>query len=84
MTIRWTIRRPTAPAAGHSHELRRCRPRRHRRTRPPRFIARSGGQLFVGVNDSDHHNNAGELSFDIHVTSPDAQTWTRGGVQTCE
>lgn len=49
-----------------------------------RFIARSGGQLFVGVNDSDFHNNSGKLSFDIHVTNPDAQTWARGGVQTCE
>jgi hypothetical protein len=49
-----------------------------------RFIARSGGRLFVGVNDSDYSNNSGELSFDIRVTTPDAQTWASGATQACE
>lgn len=49
-----------------------------------RFVARSGGRLFVGVNDSDYHNNRGKLDFEIHVSTPDAQTWARGGVQTCD
>jgi hypothetical protein len=49
-----------------------------------RFVARSGGRLFVGVNDKDFRNNRGELSFEIHVTTPDAATWARGGQQACE
>ncbi|MCA9696396.1 MAG: hypothetical protein KC431_02640, partial [Myxococcales bacterium] len=49
-----------------------------------RFVARSGGRLFVGVNDRDYRNNSGKLGFDVKVTTPDTQTWTDGGVQTCE
>ena len=48
-----------------------------------RFIARSGGRLYVGVNDSDFGNNRGELSFAIRVTTPDADAWARGAQQPC-
>lgn len=49
-----------------------------------RFIAQSGGTLYVGVNDRDYRNNSGELSFEIRVTTPDTDAWTAGGKQACE
>jgi hypothetical protein len=49
-----------------------------------RFVARSGGTLHVGVNDTDYGNNGGKLSFEIRVTTPDADTWARGGTLACD
>jgi hypothetical protein len=41
-----------------------------------RFVAEAGGRLLVGVNDNDHSNNTGRLTFEIRVSSPDARTWS--------
>jgi hypothetical protein len=48
-----------------------------------RFVARSGGTLRVGVNDSDYQNNGGKLDFEIRVSTPDAETWSRSEPQSC-
>lgn len=49
-----------------------------------RFVARSGGTLHVGVNDTDYRNNNGKLTFEVSVTTPDADTWAQGGTLSCE
>jgi hypothetical protein len=48
-----------------------------------RFVAETGGTLYLGVNDSDYQNNSGELTFEVLVTAPDMDSWTRGGEQAC-
>ncbi len=48
-----------------------------------RFIAQSGGILYVGVNDEDYGNNSGELTFEVRVTTPDAGAWARGEEENC-
>jgi len=48
-----------------------------------RFIAETGGNLLVGINDHDHSNNHGDISFEIRLLAPDAQTWQEAAVQGC-
>ena len=48
-----------------------------------RFVAESGGRLLVGVNDNDHSNNSGRLSFEIRVSAPDAKTWSGPTTLAC-
>ena len=48
-----------------------------------RFIAETGGNLLLGINDHDHSNNRGDISFEIRLLAPDAQTWQEAAVQDC-
>lgn len=40
------------------------------------FVARTGGQLVVGINDDDPGNNEGTIQFDFVVRSPTPSEWT--------
>lgn len=48
-----------------------------------RFVAQVGGRLLVGVNDNDHSNNSGQLTFEVNVTTPDALTWSGSAMLDC-
>jgi hypothetical protein len=44
-----------------------------------RFVAARSGRLFLGVNDSEPGNNAGEIAFDVVITPPSFETWRHPG-----
>jgi hypothetical protein len=41
-----------------------------------RFVARTGGPLLVGVNDTDPGNNEGHVRFGIRARGPTPEEWT--------
>jgi len=49
-----------------------------------RFIAESGGVLYLGVNDRDYQNNSGSIAFEVRVTMPDLGAWRGAAVGACE
>ncbi|KIG13513.1 hypothetical protein DB30_08025 [Enhygromyxa salina] len=49
-----------------------------------RFVTESGGRLLVGVNDNDHRNNRGSITFEVRVLAPDVQTWSGLTTLSCD
>jgi hypothetical protein len=44
-----------------------------------RFVAQFTGSVVLGVNDSDHTNNNGELNFRVRTLEPSAKDWAMPG-----
>ncbi|HEU4411707.1 MAG TPA: C2 domain-containing protein [Polyangiaceae bacterium] len=48
-----------------------------------RFVARAGGPLGLGVNDTEPSNNEGGLQFLVRVRSPSPAEWISGRTSPC-